>query len=1281
MTHTDHRFLLRDEDKDEKRQKADTVELCYSREELMSRAVVRNTSTRMYSVFESQEAMWAHVEATPLAKRFFEEVIIGSFPQRLKFDIDAPSAKVDQVPWTDLRPESAVPCPSDSELCDLFGLPAPCVSREAELEADRRQKMLAILALLRDAIVEELYCVYFAVDDIAPSPRDLVVCDASGRTAAGTYKYSYHVLVPSYAVVDNNEAGEFTQRVLRRLPPVLAALRLVDPGINSRVQNFRLVGSCKTGDDRRLEQSDALARELGTGACAPLDTLVVAPVGMRVLSRVLTDVEALAVRGKSSDLSEEALQRVMLAAAAAVRGHNLRETRMSPHGGTMLIFDRDLATMCLLCNEVHHHDNTLMLLIEPIETAGGTTPARLPGAEAPFALTELCRHCPGKSRAAGQVLLGAARASGAVVARVARGVPDLRAAGDMNSRVTKRLAGIADGSVDPHAESCASGFERLPAAQQHVYDAPTLRPYELVPTLAVRAPMKMGKTKAMRQFLDRHYPPDALRPATIRIVTFRQTFSNSLKESYPEFALYNEVSGDLDSIRCPRLIVQVESLHRIPMPAMPEPVDLLILDESESILAQFSSNLHKHFVPAFAMFQWMLHTARRVVCLDANLGDRTLHTLQRMRPNHPVHFHWNRHTGRAEDDQYFFTADHAAWLDRLHRAVRDDMHVVVASSSLGEAETIESVLRREFPDLRIGLYSSKTPAAEKTRHFGDVHTYWSELDVLIYTPTVTAGVSYELPHFDVLFGYFTDASCEVETCRQMLGRVRCLSLREHYICLQGVRRSLPETAEKIASLVRCQRAGLYRTVDDAALQFSYTPNGDIVYYESDYFYLWVETRRMVNLSQNSFIERFVDQVAEGGAQVALLDPPDDAPSSAAVLAAHKAERLKMREDHCAAVAEAAVFSAAEALRVRDLMTQQADVSPAEVLALERWQLAETYAWHGRPVDAGFVQDYSDPAARRVYRNLMQITAAPSLSRALRDMGEREAAHYEFTMEQRFAGVPTAWAARVRKDPSLALLAEKLSASAVEGRDLLHERQTYVSQAHHLAVWLMQVCGFRCISDARQVHAGTLEARIRAALAELVEALDLIVFTFRVRRVNLLAVARATADRALFLSRALMFINSVLRGMYGVEIKKTSTHSATFVLRRTAVSLRFTISPVADPDDPLPHIPSQLEPLPEPNPVEYFLELSYSQPLSALGIPDGHHADHLRDSNPDDVDFNPDAAPLYDSMGADIVNSDEFTNEPSELPNMSDWLDDMHYDEPDIATTREEISDFMSRMLV
>ena len=59
--------------------------------------------------------------------------------------------------------------------------------------------------------------------------------------------------------------------------------------------------------------------------------------------------------------------------------------------------------------------------------------------------------------------------------------------------------------------------------------------------------------------------------------------AEALAKDLPGFTIYSDVVGTLDSVRHPRLIVQVESLHRLTLGARPEPVDLLVLDEAQAI--------------------------------------------------------------------------------------------------------------------------------------------------------------------------------------------------------------------------------------------------------------------------------------------------------------------------------------------------------------------------------------------------------------------------------------------------------------------------------------------------------------------------------------------------------------------------------------------------------------------------------------------------------------------------------------------------------------------------
>jgi hypothetical protein len=77
-------------------------------------------------------------------------------------------------------------------------------------------------------------------------------------------------------------------------------------------------------------------------------------------------------------------------------------------------------------------------------------------------------------------------------------------------------------------------------------------------------------------------------------------------------------------------------------------------------------------------------------------------------------------------------------------------------------------------------YNSETSDTIKRQHFSDVNHHWAQLEVLIYTPTVYVGVSFEAQHFDEIFGVFTDCSTTAESSIQMK-RVRDIKSRRLHL--------------------------------------------------------------------------------------------------------------------------------------------------------------------------------------------------------------------------------------------------------------------------------------------------------------------------------------------------------------------------------------------------------------------------------------------------------------------------------------------------------------------
>jgi hypothetical protein len=87
---------------------------------------------------------------------------------------------------------------------------------------------------------------------------------------------------------------------------------------------------------------------------------------------------------------------------------------------------------------------------------------------------------------------------------------------------------------------------------------------------------------------------------------------------------------------------------------------------------------------------------------------------------------------------------------------------VVVSTLRTQAEVIHKHCLAACPDSVIKKYNSDLSAANH-KDFDDVNKAWAKVDILIYTLTISAGCSFELPRFTRVFGYFSSLSTDYKT--------------------------------------------------------------------------------------------------------------------------------------------------------------------------------------------------------------------------------------------------------------------------------------------------------------------------------------------------------------------------------------------------------------------------------------------------------------------------------------------------------------------------------------
>jgi len=435
---------------------------------------------------------------------------------------------------------------------------------------------------------------------------------------------------------------------------------------------------------------------------------------------------------------------------------------------------------------------------------------------------------------------------------------------------------------------------------KNIYNDKELKNYEFCNTLCIKAAMKMGKTKKLKEYLETYFNAKNTFKQVVIFLAFRQTFANEIYSKTKElgFKLYSDIKGEINLNKNNKIIIQMESLHRILVKNIIN-IDLLIMDESESIFEQFGSGKFKNLNLSFNIFHKIFTESNKLICMDANLTNRTYNLIKTYRFNNDeaqfnenVYYHENSYKN-CTDDKYYFLEDKVTMYSVLDSKLKQNKKIVIVSNSLKEIKNLEIYISTNNPTIKdkIKTYSSETSYSEKVEHFSDVSKHWKfitkkgvpntesnsnsnnngnstiPISVLIYSPTVSAGVSFEEPYYDLMFGYFTDKSCTVESCRQMMGRIRILNDKEYYIYINSKSTvDYPIDEESISNYYKYNLNNLTNKFDDLnneGINSDYI-NNEIIINKNNFYKLWVQNKINTFLSINDFKNRFIRQIHEFG---------------------------------------------------------------------------------------------------------------------------------------------------------------------------------------------------------------------------------------------------------------------------------------------------------------------------------------------------------------------------------------------------------------------------------
>jgi hypothetical protein len=208
------------------------------------------------------------------------------------------------------------------------------------------------------------------------------------------------------------------------------------------------------------------------------------------------------------------------------------------------------------------------------------------------------------------------------------------------------------------------------------------------------------------------------------------------------------------------------------------------------VLLHFNSSQMKRVSEVSMLFEYLLLQAKHTYLLDACVDNAVVHDFVRyLERCKNVRARWVRNTHVREHNRACRVVVNssrqpatrpaliAAAVRQAVDALNAGERVVVSSTTKRFTDVLARELRARAPDKNVVVYNSDTDRAMLMRHALDPHAAWAGCDALVYSPTIGAGVSFELPHFHQLIAWIENSleGATIDLAIQQLYRVRQLT--------------------------------------------------------------------------------------------------------------------------------------------------------------------------------------------------------------------------------------------------------------------------------------------------------------------------------------------------------------------------------------------------------------------------------------------------------------------------------------------------------------------------
>ena len=295
------------------------------------------------------------------------------------------------------------------------------------------------------------------------------------------------------------------------------------------------------------------------------------------------------------------------------------------------------------------------------------------------------------------------------------------------------------------------------------------------------SPLGSGKTELILDWMNHNF-----KEKNIIYVSFWKTLTNNITDRL-NMVSYETINGPIFIKKHKRVAVQIESIKRIV--DLPD-VDLIIFDEIDSIMTHISQS-KSAINKKIESFIDLIKIKTTKIYLDAYINSNHIKIIQSIR----------------DCDKYIINNIYKPWeetiiihdykptkeynkivIDNVLKCLRNGEWLVCPIVSWEFGDMLVNNINQVFGESKkISYYhgldekydeeNKEFHKAKKRRDLLDLNNTWKKLDVLIYTGTITAGVSFDFKHFDKIIGVYCNNASQANYFVQSL--LRCWQFKQN----------------------------------------------------------------------------------------------------------------------------------------------------------------------------------------------------------------------------------------------------------------------------------------------------------------------------------------------------------------------------------------------------------------------------------------------------------------------------------------------------------------------